>query len=121
MATGCSFDDPKSLNSDILGKWRWMESNGGIAGMTIKADENNQRFISFEKNGTFTLSDKQTVLIQTTYEVKKGKSIMASDLIPMIYFDGESLMPQSFTLKKDTLFLSDEIYDGYGHTYVRIN
>jgi hypothetical protein len=95
LLMGC---EAENANLAIVGNWKWVQSKGGIAGLTIKPSEADQREL---------------------YELKNAKSITSMELLPMIVFPNEDTMNMSYTIKNDSLFLIDEVYDGFGHTYFR--
>lgn len=116
----CESENAAPQEKTLVGKWEWVVSTGGIAGMTIKASENNRKQLLFTTDGDFEMFENGKSKIKTKYQIKDGKSITSTELVPMIYFLPDSTYwHQSYQLKGDSLFLFDEVYDGFGHTYVR--
>jgi hypothetical protein len=113
----CENEEPQN---QIIGSWRWVVSQGGIAGLTIKPDENNQKQMVFDKNGIFTLIENGKTTISIKYVLSLEKSITSQDKVPMIVFPDENAMNLSYSIKGDSLYLFEEVYDGFGHTYVRL-
>jgi hypothetical protein len=73
----------------------------------------------FDSKGNFSLIQNGKTTISARYELRNGKSITSTELVPMIVFPNEDAMNMSYSIKNDSLFLFDEVYDGFGHTYVR--
>ncbi len=116
LVMGC---EAEKVNSGIVGNWQWVVSQGGIAGLTIKPSETDQRQMIFDSKGNFSLIQNGKTTISAHYELKNAKSITSAELVPMIVFPNQDAMNMSYTIKNDSLFLFDEVYDGFGHTYVR--
>jgi hypothetical protein len=116
LLMGC---EAENANPAIVGNWKWVQSKGGIAGLTIKPSEADQREMIFDSKGNFSLIQNGETTISALYELKNAKSITSMELLPMIVFPNEDIMNMSYTIKNDSLFLIDEVYDGFGHTYFR--
>ena len=106
-------------NPSIVGQWNWVVTQGGLAGLTIKPSENDTRQMIFDEKGNYSLIHNGKTVISAKYEIKSGKSITSTELVPMIIFPNQETMNMSFSIKNDSLFLFEEVYDGFGHTYVR--
>ncbi len=111
--------ESSQVNPSIVGSWKWVESQGGIAGLTIKASESDQREMIFDSKGNFTLIQNGKTTVSAKYELKNAKSITSTELKPMITFPNEDAMNLSYEITGDNLYLFEEVYDGFGHTYVR--
>lgn len=107
-----------SVNNELVGTWKWVESTGGIAGVTLKPDSGVVRILSFKENGDFSVSENGQNLVQTTYTITSDTSIYNHEKVPMIKFKDEGQLTRSFSIKADTLFLSDEVYDGFTSKYL---
>jgi hypothetical protein len=116
LLMGC---EAENANPAIVGNWKWVQSKGGIAGLTIKPSEADQREMIFDSKGNFSLIQSGKTTISALYELKNAKSITSMELLPMILFPNGDTMNMSYTIKNDSLFLIDEVYDGFGHTYFR--
>jgi len=103
----------------ITGKWRWVESVGGIGGFTLtpKSTGNNFRD-EFYADSSYKRFENDSLLIQGDFSIIKGYNYTPSDKIDVLKIgDWRS----SIYIKNDTLYLNDLfIADGYGDTYVRI-
>ena len=104
---------------EIVGTWDWVLSQGGIAGLTIKPTALDNRQMIFDAVGNYTFKKNGVVLVTTQYKLENVKSISSTEPVPSITFPGNDAMNFSYSIKGDSLFLFEEVYDGFGHTYVR--
>ncbi len=117
----CSNENVAPVEKTIAGKWEWVESTGGIGGWTYKASATEKKQVIFTKAGDYELIENGDSKMKTKYIIKDGMSITSTTPVPMIYFQPDSsYIHQSYQIKSDTLFLFDEVNDGFNHTYVRI-
>ena len=107
-------------SSSIIGKWSWVQTQGGIAGatyspsrsgyqMTVEyfADSTYKRY----KNNALVDENKFTIIIeQPVYSSYRGETIKMGNLT------------RTQLIRNDTLFQSDlNISDGYSDVYVRMH
>jgi hypothetical protein len=116
----CSNDFEIIDAQTIVGKWRWIESTGGIAGITMKASISDQKSMVFNEkmNFEFYLNGKLTK--STPFIISNEKSIYTGNKVDIIKFPKDDWIAMSFQFSKDSLFLSEEVYDGFSHKFVRI-
>lgn len=103
----------------IVGNWNWVQSQGGIAGITIKANENNKRTMFYGGDLTYRFFENGVEKSFGTYKLTTGKSITSTEVVPLIELSSNGIGKMSYHISSDTLYLFDEVYDGFGHTYVR--
>jgi hypothetical protein len=120
----CKKDDqPKSTDPNVdlkavYGRWKLISYSGGFtggnytpAGLTI---------LELRKDGIYKRTVNSEVKAEGKFNIAKGKSIFGVD--SMYQIDYKNPFKQAiFKAKADTLSLGDEIYDGYGYTYIRTN
>jgi hypothetical protein len=116
LMMGC---EAEKTEPTVVGTWNWVVTQGGIAGLTIKPSENNQKKMIFDSKGNFSLIENGKTTVSAKYELINGKSITSTELKPLITFPNDDAMKMSYLIKGDSLFLFEEVYDGFGHTYVR--
>ncbi len=112
--------DDGDCTTKIIGKWNWIKSCGGFAGGCNTPESTHSKIvIEFTKDSVFKKYKNDTLLIETTFKVTRGKTIYSQNSAQLIEL--KNLMSESFSFSTcDTLFLNDECYDCYGSTYVRI-
>jgi len=115
----CKNQESVPSKTTLSGKWEWVESQGGKTGMTVKASAVNNRQLIFTHNGDFEMIENGESKIKTSYVIREGSSITSAEKVPLIYYRSD-YWQQSYHIKGDSLFLVDEVYDGYRHIYLKI-
>ena len=121
-------DFPNSQSKQLIGSWKWVESSGGFAGNIINpTTEGYAKQMEFSENGKHYEFKEGEKMVIRNYEFEEKKSIHNSQIEYMIKFrsppiDNDTYWFNSFDfVGNDSLFLSDECYDCYGHLYVRVH
>jgi hypothetical protein len=111
----------------LLGKWQWLETTGGFGGLAINPQtEKYQYIVEFGKSNVYREWKDGSPHLYCRYQLKKAKSVNVDGQGLLIYFTQgkrreEKALPVLFSFKgKDTLLLTDNVYDGYTKTFVRI-
>jgi hypothetical protein len=112
--------DPEKNGNDLTGRWKWINSCGGITGgCHTAASTGNRIVIEFTKDTIFRIFRNDKLTAETSYALKHGKSIFSTDSANLI--DRKNMLLLSFSFAtRDTLLLNEECYDCYGSKYVRI-
>lgn len=105
---------PDNQSELLIGKWKFVSSSGGMTG---KQENTNQSEIEFTKYGKFKFKDKKLFTFNKNFEFKYVTSIYNHKEVTAIKYSDNFI--QSFLIRNDTLFLNDEVYDGYCYTYIR--
>ena len=111
----------------IFGKWRWVKSTGGIAGMTIYPVNGNYTYYQFTLDSILSVDqrrDTEFVKWSTRFSITNGHSFVTGGLAQFLHLTDSthSTMPQSVWLRgNDTLTLVEEVADGFDHLFVRRN
>ncbi|MEN8126041.1 MAG: hypothetical protein ABFR32_13040 [Bacteroidota bacterium] len=114
---GCSDDDEQTLNSQLTGEWKWVESSGGIGGIT-ETLESTGKEITLE----FTSEIKKTFInsileYESAYYLENGESITSTEKVDLIIYDNG--VRQAIEINDGYLVLIDEYFDGYMHGYIK--
>ncbi len=119
--------NPSTPSSDLVGDWAWTQSSGGIAGVTQTPDNQGiiRRYL-FTAN-SLEVNEAGTKVGTTSYSITNEKSLLTGKLENFINLKTENcngckLMPKytfTFSKGKDTLFLNEDVYDGFSHIYVK--
>lgn len=112
----CQKNEPQSL---LTGEWQWVQAQGGIAGITIKANENLQKTLILGASNEYVLVENGKNTINTKYQILKKKSIFSGKDTDMLVLNGLNGFYMSYFVSSDSLFISDEVYDGFTNSYVR--
>lgn len=119
---GCQSDEDvlgPQVNS-IFGRWEWIRSVGGLAGLTrTPASEGYQMDVEITPAGKFRTFRNGELLNESEYTIKKGNSIVLNAETEILDL-GENAMKYSFTVVNyDTLYLNEECVDCFSHVYKR--
>jgi hypothetical protein len=114
-ATSCT----KDKSHQITGTWEWVSTTGGIAGINETPQSTgmekmliiNDEFIFYYENGD--------LVRQSAYKIVEAPSIYSSGTVKQVEIEGSSIR-QSFLAGDLTLVMRDEVYDGFEHTYIRL-
>ncbi|MEN9422445.1 MAG: hypothetical protein RLZZ107_1926 [Bacteroidota bacterium] len=115
---GCGkINTPNSESEKIFGKWRFVSSSGGFAGTGNTSYSSNDLY-EYKENGTFSHYEGNQLIDQSSFSLQLGTSITGQTNQLMIHY-GVVGYQQSFQINNDTLFLSDEVYDGFQYVFVK--
>jgi len=132
ISISCSKDnDELTIEKKIIGKWNWIESNGGFTGHSHYTPENTgtvtQLIFSKEKT-VYKIMNKDTIH-KTNYYISKENSILFGDSYDFLIInyrydlpDTTIYLPMRYIIRNisDELILDEDVYDGYIHRFERI-
>jgi len=116
----------------IYGTWNWLKSYGGITGRDLKTPENTgtSKVLTFLPADTVIVTENTVTVHRTDYFLSREISLLLNDTFDFITInykyrisDQETLsLPMRYMIETltDTLVLAEDVYDGYGHQYVRV-
>jgi hypothetical protein len=116
----CSDENPSLESSNkLLGKWDWVESRGGLAGMiyTPKSTGSSE-ILEFNDSICFYYVGKN-LQHKGKFEIRKIKYTNAEDSITIIEYSDSPISQQVTFKSKDTLVLIDNCFDCYVNVYKR--
>jgi hypothetical protein len=109
-----------SQTISLAGNWLWTSASGGLTGSQV-ITPSNKIVLSFTSDGAYSLYRNDTLLNSSIYSVKKGKTIYSSDSMDVIIFRDTTIEKRViFKLTIDSLELADNMYDGFGYSYIKI-
>lgn len=117
MMLGCGTVTGPDLDARIAGQWEWVESTGGIAGMTLTpASTGETRELRFDRERVESYRNDTLVVSQRyTMALVAGTQRWRID-----YLDaGSAFDSQMAELLGDTLVLTDPCCDGFISRYRR--
>jgi hypothetical protein len=110
---------PNAEAEKLFGKWRFVQSYGGFAGTGNTSYSSNDVY-EYKENGTFSHYEGNQLIDQSSFSLQLGPSIFSQTDQLLIHFGGLSpQLSQSFVIDQDTLFLSEEVYDGFQYVFVK--
>jgi hypothetical protein len=112
----CTTDKIIVENSSIIEKWNWIESTGGIAGIT-QTPQSTGKTIQLEITKTKVIKYINGKFdSELNYTIKSGTSIFGGIRNLIVY---ENDFRQSFEVTNNHLLLNDECYDCFENKYIR--
>ena len=117
---GCGkINTPNAEAEKLFGKWRFVSSSGGFAG-TGNTNYSSNDVYEYKKNGTFSHYEGNQLIDQSSFSLQLGPSIFSQTDQLLIHYGGLApQLSQSFVIDQDTLFLSEEVYDGFQYVIVK--
>lgn len=122
----CWFGYSQNKSKQLVGKWEWIESSGGITGgiMTPKSEGYTIQS-EFTKKGIYRSYKDGLLNLQMKYKVVLIKSVLSGAESYMVHYQNVkgqnlSMVNDSFEFRgKDTLILKEECHDCYTRIFVR--
>ena len=107
----------KGENNYVYQTWDWVQSRGGIAGVTLTPASTGytQRAI-YRSDGKYELYRNDSLIQSTTYSISQ-KEINGAPQSVIAYADQS--IPQVLQLRSDTLELVDQCTDCFDHIWVK--
>jgi len=111
--------EQKTQEPTIIGRWKLNKLSGGIVGREQDPPIGQVIVIEFTPTELITIINGK-ITTKTSYTLGKGKSIHKTELVPMIFTNGNTTMGKSYHLDKDKLGISEEMFDGFYYNYIKI-
>ena len=108
---------PNAEAEKIFGTWRFVYSSGGLWGGGNASFDATDTY-EYKENGTFSHRKDGQLIDQMNFSLQLGTSITGQTDQLLIQY-GTVAYKQSFQISNDTLFLSDEVYDGFQYVFVK--
>ena len=113
-------------NKDFVGEWIWVRDQGGITGGTFTPENGTQRTFTFTET-TLKIDENGKNLGKTNFTTYKGKSLTLNVVAPFMKVETASCpdckimetQMYRFSSKQDSLFLTEDVNDGFEHTFVK--
>lgn len=123
-AATCRKSQPNaSLESQLIGAWKYIGKSGGYAGKSEKADPAINDVLEFKSGFRYLQKTNDQVFQQGSFELYRIKSIYSGKEEHAIRFNSASNHPNKNSviyLTNDTLTIADNVYDGFKMEYIRI-
>jgi hypothetical protein len=115
---GCGkINTPNAEAEKIFGTWRFVHSSGGFSGAGNSSYDATDTY-EYKDNGTFSHRKGGQLIDQMSFSLQLGPSISSQSDELLIQY-GVVGYQQSFQISNDTLFLSDEVFDGFQYVFVK--
>ena len=100
ILTSCNNDSEIGKSNSLVGKWKWIESSGGIDGKSILIEFSDSTIKTYE-NGLLKAEEK--------FQIQSQNSIFGGQKEMIII--GSNKFRQSYKIESDNLYLNQECYD----------
>ncbi len=107
-------------SSSIIGKWSWVQTQGGIAGTTYTPSRSGyQMTVQYFADSTYKRYKSNALVDENKFSILKNQPLYSSYKGDILKVGGFS---RSLLIRNDTLYLNDVfISDGFSDVYVRIH
>ncbi|RYZ95557.1 MAG: hypothetical protein EOP47_25625 [Sphingobacteriaceae bacterium] len=112
----------KEVNNpdNIYGKWHWVSSSGGIAGLTETPKTAGYTMgVDYNRNNVFRRYKNGDVINSAKFTIVKTKGVFGMDSTYVIKYTPDNFDHVVITAKRDSLVLTDNISDGYTTLYIK--
>ena len=102
----------------LIGSWQWVQSDGGLSYHVLTPASTGKQMALKLTDSTYAFYTNNALTAQGTYQMETRACIHDHTQKPFLNFStGNGFMIEA--QRHDSLFLSDENYDGMGSVYVR--
>ena len=114
---GCTQEGDINLSSQLVGKWNWIESSGGIDGRT-ETPESTGNAVTIEiTRTTIKTFINGNLESEVNYDIQSGSSIRTTEKTELIVYENGTT--HSVVLEGNSLVLFEECYDCFQHNYLK--
>lgn len=128
--TSCSSDETYRIdNSDLVGVWSWISTDGGIGGNIHETPESTEKTVQLKLNSAsgFSIFENEIEVSSGTYELSIRESIHSGELERYITYSTDT--PSQYIVlgglievhDGNQLNVSDNTHDGIGSVFEKIN
>ncbi|SNZ00419.1 hypothetical protein [Flagellimonas pacifica] len=91
----CTKEDNLPINSDVIGKWNWISTKGGVGNNVDETPASTEKTIVLilNKNYTYSILENDSEISNGTYEMKTKKSIYKKDLERFVSYSKNVQVP----------------------------
>lgn len=108
---------PNDESKKIFGKWDYLSNSGGFSGSGGSTRFCNECWVDITEKGYFIVYEGKDKKSKTKFTIQMKESIYdVNSRAALVYKNGDY---ETFQFSGDTLYLSDENYDGYTYRFVR--
>ncbi|NLP58313.1 hypothetical protein [Lutibacter sp. B1] len=117
------------INNNLVGKWKWVSTNGGIASQIHKTpltiDKNIK--LTLSKNYIFSITENTNIVLEGTYSLSQKKSIYDGEMKTFIHlsdnYENQNIVVTGIVtfISNAELHISDNKHDGLGSVFKKEN
>ena len=113
LAVGCKkIATPNEESKALFGTWHYKSNSGGFSGGGGSTKFNADYWIEFNDKGIYKVYQGSKKKQKSRYKIEMRESITGKVKATIVY-QGGSMVNHTFEVIGNTLYLYDEVYDGY--------
>jgi hypothetical protein len=120
-------DDAEIRHADLVGKWNWVRTDGGIGFHIHETPETTGKTVQVTLNGdyTYSISENEQKVSSGIWQLSMKESIYSGEEERYIIFcddyQDQNVVISGiiYSLEKDTLMIGDNYHDGVSSRYSR--
>lgn len=116
LATSCQTESVVP-DSNLVGEWQWVKSEGGFAGMTITATATDQKKIVISQSGEYKYYENNVLKQNNTFSVSTVNSNASGKQENYLKFNAPGYPNVFYEVFGTKLILKEDISDGFTHFY----
>ncbi|MFH6773071.1 hypothetical protein [Gaetbulibacter aestuarii] len=125
----CKSSEVSFVNPELFGTWVWISTDGGIGNHIHNTPESTGFTIELRlnKDSEYSLYKSKLRIGTGSYHITEKRSLLQNKLAAFITLDenandSSNIISSGMLIleKKDTLIISQDVYDGVGSTFARL-
>jgi len=115
----CNNDSEIEKSNSIVGKWKWIESSGGIDGRLENPTTTGKSIVLEFTESTIKTYENGLLKSEGNYKIQLQNSILGGQREMIIIGNGPNEFKRSYEIESNNLYLSDECYDCFQSKYIK--
>jgi hypothetical protein len=115
----CNNDSEIEKSNSIVGKWKWIESSGGIDGRVENPTTTGKSIVLEFTESTIKTYENGLLKAEGNYQIQLQNSILGGQREMIITGTGPNEFRRSYEIESNNLYLSDECYDCFESKYTK--
>ncbi len=120
FVTSCKkIDTPSDESKKIFASWKYIGSSGGMTGSTISDYYPENTVFEFKDKGVFFVYIDGKKFSKNDFRIELINSMYTNLPTPALRSSNNYLYGSYIFKGNDTLLISDEMFDGYRHLFIK--
>ncbi|WP_310595055.1 hypothetical protein [Flavobacterium sp.] len=117
ILTSCNNDSEIAKSNNLVGKWKWIESSGGINGRIENPTTTGKSILLEFTDSTIKTYENGLLKAEEKFQIQSQNSIFGGQREMII--TGSNEFRQSYKIESDNLYLNDECTDCFQSKYIK--